>query len=324
MSSKELKSISWTKLLQFADDTTLILSDLNSANALFSLLEEFEKASGLKLNVKKTEAMWIGSLRSCQDQPLGVKWQTCVKFLGIYITYDIKLLVEKNFKQRLKKIENVINIWKVRGLSIHGKVTIIKAFLLSKMIYPSSVLTTPHEIIKEFNRLVFHFLWNGKDKVTRRSTYASYDSGGVNMVDYENIVKALRLSLLKRITDEGCISSWKLYLCDLLSSYGGLFIFGLFIFDCNYAVNNLNILPEFYYELLLWWSELRDLVDCDGEYKYIIWNNREIKIEGKSVLYKRYLSKGVKHTKDLLYDKTNIDSFNTFVGEKLLNSNFLT
>ena len=105
-----------TKLLQFADDTTLILSDLNSANALFSLLEEFEKASGLKLNVKKTEAMWICSLRSCEDQPLGVKWQTCVKPLAIHVTYDIKLLVEKNFKQRLKKIENVTNIWKVRGL----------------------------------------------------------------------------------------------------------------------------------------------------------------------------------------------------------------
>ena len=63
-------------MLQFADDTTAVLSDLNSANALVSLLEEFEKASGLKLNVKKTEAMWIGSLKSCED-PLGVKWQTC-------------------------------------------------------------------------------------------------------------------------------------------------------------------------------------------------------------------------------------------------------
>ena len=46
-----------TKLLQFADDTTAVLSDLNSANTLFSLLKEFGKASGLKLNVKKTEAM---------------------------------------------------------------------------------------------------------------------------------------------------------------------------------------------------------------------------------------------------------------------------
>ena len=74
-----------TKLLQFADDTTAILSNLNSANALFSLLEDFEKASGLKLNVKKTEAMWISSLRSCEDQPLGVKWQTCIKLSGLYI-----------------------------------------------------------------------------------------------------------------------------------------------------------------------------------------------------------------------------------------------
>jgi len=84
---------------------------LNSANELFSLLEEFEKTSGLKLNVKKTETMWIGSLKSCEDQPRGVKWQTCVKFLGIHITYDIKLSIEKNFKQRLKKIKNMIDLW---------------------------------------------------------------------------------------------------------------------------------------------------------------------------------------------------------------------
>ena len=56
------------------------------------------------------------------------------------------------------------------------------------MIYPSSVLTTPPEIIKEFNTLVFHFRWNGKDKVTRRSAYAPYHFGGINMVDYENMV----------------------------------------------------------------------------------------------------------------------------------------
>ena len=49
-----------TKLLQFADDTTAVLSDLDSARALFGLFERFEKASGLKLNVTKTEAMWIG------------------------------------------------------------------------------------------------------------------------------------------------------------------------------------------------------------------------------------------------------------------------
>ena len=75
-----------TKLLEFADDTTAVLSDLDSARALFGLLERFEKASGLKLNVKKTEAMWIGSLQNCENERLGVKCKACVKFLGIYIT----------------------------------------------------------------------------------------------------------------------------------------------------------------------------------------------------------------------------------------------
>ena len=74
-----------TKLLQFADDTTAVLSDLNSANALFSLLKEFEKASGLKLNVKKTEAMWIGSLKSCEDQPLGVSSCGCLSLSDVVI-----------------------------------------------------------------------------------------------------------------------------------------------------------------------------------------------------------------------------------------------
>ena len=97
-----------------------------------------------------------GSLYNCENEPLGVKWKTCLKFLGIYITYDVQILVEKNFKQRLKKIKNTINLWKSR-VSIHGKVNIIKTLLFPIMIYPSSVLCTPFEVIKEFNSLVFRF-----------------------------------------------------------------------------------------------------------------------------------------------------------------------
>jgi len=66
-----------------------IKENLDSAQALFELLQLFEKASGLKLNVTKTEAMWIGSLQNRENEPLGVKCITCVKFLGIYIAYNV-------------------------------------------------------------------------------------------------------------------------------------------------------------------------------------------------------------------------------------------
>ena len=52
-----------TKLLQFADDTTVVLPGLESARALFALLDCSDKISGLK---QKTEAMWIGSLWNCE------------------------------------------------------------------------------------------------------------------------------------------------------------------------------------------------------------------------------------------------------------------
>lgn len=39
-----------TKLLQYADDTTMVLSDIQSAQALFQLLKSFETLSGLKVD----------------------------------------------------------------------------------------------------------------------------------------------------------------------------------------------------------------------------------------------------------------------------------
>jgi len=75
------------------------------------------------------------------------------------------------------------------------------------MIYPSSLLSTPATVLTEFKCLVFNFLWNDKDKVTRRSTCAPYDSGGLKMIDYETIVRALRLRWLKRIVDH-CRVLW--------------------------------------------------------------------------------------------------------------------
>ena len=233
------------------------------------------------------------------------------------MTYNF--LSTKNFKQRLKKVKNTLNLWKWRGLSIHGKVNIIKTLLLPKMIYPSSVLSTPSEVIKEFNTMVFQFLWNGNGKVTRRATYAPYELGGLKMIDYENMMKALRLSWLKRIVDVDCSSFWKSYLRLLLTNQGGFFLI-----ECNYDVKKLDISSFFYYELLLWWSELRDIADPVNNHRYIIWNNKEILIERKSVFYRQYFDHGIKYTKDILFGKTNIASFNAVKRQGLTKYNFLT
>ena len=87
-----------TKLLQYADDTTAVLSDIDSAQALFNLLEVFKNLSGLVINSSKTEGMWIGSSRDKTSKLFSIKWpDEPIKALGVYYSYDIKLLHEKKF-----------------------------------------------------------------------------------------------------------------------------------------------------------------------------------------------------------------------------------
>ena len=78
-----------TKILQYADDTTAALSDINSAHALFSLLDVFSSLSGLMVNPTKTEGMWIGSSRGSKTKPFGINWLSePIKSLGVFYSYD--------------------------------------------------------------------------------------------------------------------------------------------------------------------------------------------------------------------------------------------
>ena len=306
-----------TKLLQYADDTTAVLSNIESAHRLFQLLDDSKKLSGLKINRSKTEGMWIGTLKDSEMKPLGIKWpQDPIKALGVFFSYDKQLLYLKNFSDKLDDIKKLINIWSSRGLSLYGKVTIIKTLLLPKIVYLSSVLPTPKNFIKELNRLIYKFLWNGKDKVTRASVINNYEGGGLNMVDIESMIKSLRLSWLKRIFGENS-GAWKNYLNYLLKETGGLALF-----SCNYNTKDLNINSQFYLELLEWWSQFREDNAVDNRWQYIIWNNQEIRINNKPVFYKKYFHYGIQTTRDLRFDLNNIDCYK-LVEKHLEKTNFL-
>ena len=171
--------------------------------------------------------------------------------------------------------------------------TIIKSFLIPKYIYVCSTLPTPEELLKELNKILFKFLWKGVDKVTRASVINEYEVGGLKMGDLECMVKSLRLAWLKRIFS-GINGTWKTYLQHILSSVGGLFFF-----NCNYNISDYTIPFQFYRELLLWWSQLRETFATD--WKTIIWNNKEIKVENKPVYHKHYANSRVICIADLLF-----------------------
>ena len=137
--------------------------------------------------------MWIGSQRNNDEKPLGIKWPSePIKTLGVFFTYDqSQVLYEKHFQNKLDNMKKLTNIWSSRGLSmaIYGKVTIIKSLLIPKLVYVSSLLPTPSNIIKQVNHIIFSFLWRGKDKTTRLSAINTLEEGGIKMIDIESMIK---------------------------------------------------------------------------------------------------------------------------------------
>ena len=241
--------------------------------------------------------MWIGSSRGKASKPFGIKWPAePIKALGVHYSYDIKL-ARKKFIERLDSIKKLINIWSSRGLSIYGKVTVIKSLIIPAFVYISLLLPVPKEIVKELNQMIFKFLWKEIDKVTRLSTINEYENGGLKMIDLESMIKSLRLAWLKRIFQ--CNNgAWRSFLRFLLEPFGSLFLF-----HCNYDIKKIHISSKFYSELLQWWSEFRSVFDSRRECQYILWNNKEIHVDNKPVFYKKNLfEQDVIFVNDLLFE----------------------
>ena len=88
------------------------------------------------------------------------------------------MVSSQHFEEKLDKIQKVMNIWDMRGLSLFGRLTIVKTFLIPELLYVSWIIQTPMGIIKRMERMIFKFLWKGPDKVTRNSVINSVENGG--------------------------------------------------------------------------------------------------------------------------------------------------
>ena len=124
-----------------------------------------------------------------------------------------------------------LNLWSLRGLSLFGKAIIIKSSLIPKILYFSTILETPQEIIKQMEKMVYKFLWKGPDKVT---VINSLKSDGLNPTDLETQTKAIRLSWIPRVLDERV--GLQKYFTFHLKKYGRALLL-----KCNYGVRDLNL-----------------------------------------------------------------------------------
>ena len=124
------------KLVAFADDLTCFVKNKQSYNALTRLLDDFGIFSGLKKNRDKTEVFRLGQNA---NEGLAEKLEiqeikATVKILGIHFTYNENMFRKLNFESMIKSIKQCLNSWNWRGLTLIGKVQVIKAFAVPKIL----------------------------------------------------------------------------------------------------------------------------------------------------------------------------------------------
>jgi len=92
------------------------------------LIETFGNVSGLRLNIKKREALWIGSKKDCDLKLLpekDFKWpKKKVKALGVWLSTDPNIIISLNYNEKIEKIRSILGCWNFRRLALLGKITV--------------------------------------------------------------------------------------------------------------------------------------------------------------------------------------------------------
>ena len=209
--------------------------------------------------------MWLGSWRNCNEKPFGFKWpHNSIYAIGAQFSYDPVLANKLNF--------SALHSWKRRHLTLIGRINIVKTLGLAKLVYSTSLLTISKPLIDTINKIIFSFMWEGKTpKIKRKTIIAEKKHGGLKMIDFEIMERALKIAWIKRIA-EGGDASWKSILSYAVRQFGGIDF--LINFDYDVKVLNLEQLPEFCRTVLCYWQEFKYSSDSEEipVYDQIIWN----------------------------------------------------
>ena len=163
--------------------------------------------------------------------------------------------------------------------------------------FRASVIPISKELIKNADSIFYSFIWNGKDKVKRNVLSASIENGGLNMLDIDSMIRTKRVISIKKYLED-YRSPWNFFLEERLSSVGGSFAL-----HCNFNTSKLLVkLPPFYKLCFDAWSDLNTKAPTSHQeiVNEIIWNNKFLCVNNKSVLRRDLFSMGLLKIGDLL------------------------
>ncbi|XP_058770098.1 uncharacterized protein LOC131643795 [Vicia villosa] len=152
------------RILQFADDTVIVGSGCwQNLWTVKTIFRGFELISGMKVNFSKSKIYGMNLQESFMES--ASQFLTCCrddlpfKFLGIMVGSNPRRCA--SWSGVVSSLKKKLSVWKVRLLSIGGRVTLLNSVLSSIPIYTMSFFKAPVKIIKDIITIQSRFLWGG-------------------------------------------------------------------------------------------------------------------------------------------------------------------
>jgi hypothetical protein len=180
------------KLKQYADDSTLILDNIQDLENALTCVQYFSNVTGPKLNTAKCDGILLGPFKNQYIERCGISFtNNAVRCIGIYIGHDLNECYKNNCTDKITFFEQTLERWNRRHLTMFGKILIMKSLALSKLVYNFTVLHVPDEVKKCINKCMYSFIWSKMEKVKRKTKISTFEQGGLNMVDIDNFILTL-------------------------------------------------------------------------------------------------------------------------------------
>ena len=145
-------------------------------------------------------------------------------------------------------MKRVLKIWKMRRLTLEGKIVIFKTIAISKIVFQAFITTVPKHIVNELKKIQKAFFWNNSSPKIKHETLCNdYKAGGLKNVDIPSKIIALQCSWIRRLYDNS-FHEWKLIRLYLIEKSFDASI--KFHSNLHFKSNKIKFFPSFYKQTL--------------------------------------------------------------------------
>ena len=76
-------------------------------------------------------------------------------------------------------MQNILKLWKLRNLTIEGRIVVFKSLVISKLIHLALVTEIPTSTINLLTKIQMEFIWKGNPKIKISTLCNDYENDGL-------------------------------------------------------------------------------------------------------------------------------------------------